>query len=382
MKFFSNIKNYAMAVAAGLGLIATTTSCDSWIYNDEEDCNYYVRFEYDYNLKWANAFPAEVKSVTLYILDENDNVVLTKSENTSVLADQSYRMQISPDEVEPGRYRLLAWAGDEEIGSYPKTDGAKKTDHHRRLERSVNADGEHHHHGEMDRLYHGSLPSTLNCEFAKHPANVVDGYCIFSDGYRDVFTIPMMKDTNTIRIHLQQMGGQPMPVEKFDFTIVDRNGHMDCENNLARCAEASRAGCPDDHDAVITYHPWSLKSGTTDLTLNGAVTSYGTAMAEFTTSRLMADNQKDAILSIQNEKGEEIVKIPVLQALLLAKSEYYQDAIGKAEAAGQAQPLSDQEFFDRQDTYNLTFFLDEHTRWTNMELYIESWKVVWQENEL
>ena len=140
MKFFSNIKNYAMAVAAGLGLTATTTSCDSWIYNDEEDCNYYVRFEYDYNLKWANAFPAEVKSVTLYILDENDNVVLTKSENTSVLADQGYRMQISPDEVVPGRYRLLAWAGDEEIGSYPKTEGAKKTDHHRRLARQVNAD--------------------------------------------------------------------------------------------------------------------------------------------------------------------------------------------------------------------------------------------------
>lgn len=370
-----------MAAAAGLGLAASLASCDSWIYNDEEDCNYYVRFEYDYNLKWANAFPAEVKSVTLYVLDENDNVVLTKSENTSVLADQGYRMQISPDEVQPGRYRLLAWAGDEEIGSYPKTQGSKKSDHHRRLERTVNADGEHHHHGEMDRLYHGSLPSTLNCELAKNPANVVDGYCIFSDGYRDQFTIPMMKDTNTIRIHLQQMGGKPMPVEDFDFSIIDHNGHMDCDNNLARCADRAN-GCPDDHDAVITYHPWSLKSGTTDLMLNGKPASYGTALAEFTTSRLMADNQKDAILSIKNHEGDEIVRIPVLQALLLAKSDYYQEAVGKADAASQAKPLSDQEFFDRQDTYNLTFFLDEHTRWTSAEIYIESWRIVWQNTDL
>lgn len=383
MLFFSKIKQYAIAAAAGLGLSASLASCDSWIYNYEEDCNYYVRFVYDYNLKWANAFPNEVKSVTLYVIDENDSVVFTKSENSDDLAKADYRMEISPDDVKPGRYRLLAWAGDEEIGSYPKTDGPKKAHHHRRLERTVNADGAHHHHGEMDRLYHGSLPSNLNCELAKKPTNVVDGYCIFSDGYRDEFTVPMMKNTNTIRIHLQQIGGEPMPVEKFEFSITDQNGHMDADNNLSRCPDASARSCADDHDAKITYHPWALKSGTTDLTLNGQPTSYGTALAEFTTSRLMESNQKTAILSIKNHEGEEIVKLPVLQALLLAKGEYYQDAIGKADvSSSQAKPLSDQEFFDRQDTYNLTFFLDEHSRWTSAEIFIESWKVIWQETEL
>lgn len=377
MIFFSKLKRYALAVAAGLGLSASFTSCDSMIYNYEEDCVYYVRFEYDYNLKWANAFPSEVKSVTLYIIDENDNVVLTQSENTGVLADRDYMMVIDDPRIVPGRYRLLAWAGDEEIGSYPASEGTKKADHRRRLNRDVNTDGEHHHRGHMDRLYHGSLPSTLNTPLAKNAANVKDGWCVFSEGYRDVFTIPMMKDTNTIRIHLQQMGGKPMPVEKFDFVITDRNGHMDSDNNLC-------------DDTRITYHPWALKSGTTDLTLQGIPVTYGTAMAEFTTSRLMKENaenledkEKVARLIIRNHEGEEIVNIPVLQALLLAKSEYYEDAISKGDVpAGQHTPLSDQEFFDRQDTYNLTFFLDEHTRWTSAEIYIESWRVVWQDVDL
>lgn len=362
-----------MAVAAGLGLTASLSSCDSWIYNDEEDCVYYVRFEYDYNLKWANAFPSEVKSVTLYILDENDNVVHTQSENTSVLADNGYRMVIDAPKVVPGKYRLLAWAGDEEVGSYPKTEGGVKADHYRRLQREVIDDGTHHHNGHMDRLYHGSLPSTLNCDLAQKPANVVDGYCIFSEGYRDVFTVPMMKDTNTIRIHLQQYGGQPFSadvMEDFDFIITDRNGHMDSDNLL--CDETP-----------VTYHPWAKKVGTTDLTLSGVPVTYGTALAEFTTSRLMTENLDNSILLIKNHKGEEIIKIPVLQALLLAKSEYYEDAISKADGlTGQHKPLSDQEFFDRQDTYNLTFFIDEYTRWIDAEIMIESWRIVWRNVEL
>ena len=380
MIFSSKLIRYALAVAATLGVTASLTSCDNWIYNDEEDCVYYVRFVYDYNLKWANAFPSEVKSVTLYVINENDSVVLEKSENSDVLARNGYLMEIGDDEIAPGKYRLLAWAGDEEVGSYPKSEGVLKTDHQRRLQRDVesmvdevsgNTSEAHHHRGHMDRLYHGSLPSTLNCDYAKYPENMTaDGFCIFSKDYGDVFTLPMMKDTNTIRIHLQQIGGEQMPVENFDFTITDQNGHLDCENSIC-----------DNTD--ITYHPWALKSGTTDLVLNGQQATYGTALAEFTTNRLSTDNLNTSILSIKNEKGEEIVRLPLLQALLLAKSEYYQEAVGKGDVpTGQYNGLSDQEFFDRQDTYNLTFFLDEHTRWGNAEIYIESWKIVWQNHDL
>lgn len=376
MTFFSKFKHYALAVAAGLGLTASFSSCDSWIYNDEEDCVYYVRFEYDYNLKWANAFPSEVKSVTLYILDENDNVVLTQSENTSVLAQNDYRMIIDDPKIVPGRYRLLAWAGDEEIGSFPKSEGKTKADHQRRLKRDINADGTHHHNGHMDRLYHGSLPSTLNTTLATEAANVKDGYCIFSEGYRDVFTVPMMKNTNYIRIVLQQQSGD-LTGDDFEYTIDDRNGHMDSDNNL----------CDDTN---IQYHPWGVFSGGADWMHENPddfVYQFNTAVAEFTTSRLMDDNKQSAILTITRKDAAEgdkpVVKLPLIQALLLAKGAYYSQGPGsRPDGNAQYRYLSDQEWLDRQDEYSLIFLLDQGGRWVSTQINILSWKVVLQNADL
>lgn len=47
--------------------------CDSVIYDGEGDCsvNYRVKFRYDMNLKFADAFASEVESVTLYLLDSD-----------------------------------------------------------------------------------------------------------------------------------------------------------------------------------------------------------------------------------------------------------------------------------------------------------------------
>ena len=50
--------------------------CDSVIYDGEGDCsvNYRVKFRYDMNLKFADAFASEVESVTLYLLDSDGRV--------------------------------------------------------------------------------------------------------------------------------------------------------------------------------------------------------------------------------------------------------------------------------------------------------------------
>ena len=41
--------------------------------------------------------------------------------------------------------------------------------------------------------------------------------------------------------------------------------------------------------------------------------------------------------------------------------------------------MDDQEYLDRQDEYNMVFFLDEGDRWMDAYIYINSWKVVLQE---
>lgn len=38
--------------------------------------------------------------------------------------------------------------------------------------------------------------------------------------------------------------------------------------------------------------------------------------------------------------------------------------------------MDDQEYLDRQDSYNLVFFLDEKANWLATTIYINSWRVV------
>ena len=58
-------------VAAAL---ATSSCQDGFIFEGEGDCGTYyrIRFRYDYNIKFADAFAAEVNSIALYVFDEND----------------------------------------------------------------------------------------------------------------------------------------------------------------------------------------------------------------------------------------------------------------------------------------------------------------------
>ncbi|MCC8071647.1 MAG: FimB/Mfa2 family fimbrial subunit, partial [Bacteroidales bacterium] len=76
------------------------SSCNGMIYDHEGDCSYKVRFKYDYNLKWADAFPAEVTGVTLYILDSNGSIVKQIHEQGDALKADGYEMTI--DALNPG----------------------------------------------------------------------------------------------------------------------------------------------------------------------------------------------------------------------------------------------------------------------------------------
>lgn len=62
---------------AALACAPMLYACDGLIYDDEGDCtvNYRVKFRYDYNMKFADAFAREVNTVTLYLLDAEGRVV-------------------------------------------------------------------------------------------------------------------------------------------------------------------------------------------------------------------------------------------------------------------------------------------------------------------
>lgn len=71
-------------------------ACDNVIYDTEGDCSvsYRVAFRYDRNMKWADAFAHEVKSVHLYAFDKGGTLVWQQSERGEALSADGYAMTL------------------------------------------------------------------------------------------------------------------------------------------------------------------------------------------------------------------------------------------------------------------------------------------------
>ncbi|MCS2337098.1 MULTISPECIES: FimB/Mfa2 family fimbrial subunit [unclassified Bacteroides] len=328
-------KTTTLPVLMLLSVLFVMTACDG-IYEDEGDCSvhYHVKFRYDMNMKFADAFAHEVNSVTLYVLDEQNNVVWQGSEQGEALAQEGYAMEV---DVAPGSYSLLAWCGLAGGNSFVVPVSSCKEDLICSLKREHKLDGTAYVKEDLNRLYHGYLEKqTFSSEEGTH-----------------TFVVPLVKNTNNIRVVLQHLSGEPVDKDKFTFSITDENGVMNWDNKLLS-------------DEPVTYYAWHTDSGTAgiDDVDSRTVSSFSAAIAELTTARLV--KEKAPRLKVTNDKGETVFSIPLIDYALLVKGEYN-------------RRMDDQEYLDRQDEYNMVFFLDEGDRWMDAYIYINSWKVVLQE---
>ncbi len=341
-------------------------SCDKVIYDDEGDCvvRYQVRFVYDYNMKHADAFAHEVKAVTLYVVDKDENIVWRKTESGPQLAEAGYVMEV---EALPGTYSLLAWCssenpatfrvGEEENGGAAGTPATESAAQNSRSLKAnffteTRADGSLHigREGEpLDRLYHAY---ETDVEF---PA---------VDEGTFTHTLHLTKDTNHFVISLQQLSGEPIAKEEVAFEIVDDNAHLDWDNEPI-------LGRP------VTYHPWYTASVDADLSMQAAQTvradnnKFAGVIAELTTSRLMFSNRDNTYLRVyRTDTGASIVSIRLIDALLLVRG--YENS----------HNLTEQQYLDYEDEYKLTFFLDENHKWLYGVIQIEAWRVVYYETDL
>ncbi len=319
-------------------------ACDGLIYDGEGDCsvNYLVKFRYDYNMKFADAFAHEVTSVTLYLLDADDRVVWQRTEQGETLAADGYAMTV---DVEPGEYDLLAWCGTTDKGSFliPETTVSKELTctlgrlHDTGNKAFVNED--------LDRLFHGWLP--------KQKFGETEGTY--------TYTVPLVKNTNNVRVVLQHLSGEAVDKDKFVFTITDTNGSMDWDNTLL----------PDE---PVTFYAWHTDSGEAGMDTQSEETqtvsraAFSAVIAELTVPRLVK-GQETRLTVTNRETGKVVFSIPLIDYALLVKGFYNRD-------------MGDQEYLDRQDVYDMMFFLDEGDRWLDAYIYINSWKVMLQNSEL
>ena len=336
-------------------LAGSLGSCDV-LEEEDEDCALYVRFKYDMNMLNADAFSTNVKSLTLYVFKDG-KFVFQKTEEGSLLEREGYRMRL--DEIpykQKHEYDYITWAGlaDNDAFTVPLLQpGDSKETLYCRLNREQSRAGRPVSEVNMNLqgLYHGMVEGSSFSRSASHVA-------------KDEVLISLTKNTNTVRVIMQHLSGEPINVDDFEYTITDaENGLMNYDNALLA-----------ENDSII-YHAWDTRSGTTGSVVDvTGVTSINVAIAELSVARLMAD--KEPYLTITSkETGEQVLTVPLVDYALMIKGNYVNEP-----QFGYEMP--DQEYLDREDEYTMIFFLDNGNRWVNTFIYINSWKVVLQEHEL
>lgn len=314
----------------GLGM---SQSCER-IFEYEGDCSvaWRVDFRYDMNMKYADAFGHEAEAVTVYAFDQDDVLVWQKTEQGDTLAAEDYAMTL---DLAPGVYDLVAWSTCDKAKDcfvFPSVEAGKTTKQELicEMKKTRDEDGNAVSDKYLGSLMHGCID---------------DLELIDMEGTHTV-QMPMVKNTNDVRIILQHLSGEPVDPEKFTFSITDTNGLLGHDNSLLPCEQ-------------ISYNPWRKEAVSTE-TPTRTMTQISALVAELTTNRLMLGNEPR--VNVFNDKGETVLSIPLIGYALMIKGHY--DAMG------------DQEFLDRQDEFNMTFFLDDDMHWVSSHIFINSWKVV------
>lgn len=328
-------------------LLAAWTLSASSCYTiwDNEDCGtvYQVHFKYDYNMAFADAFASQVHSVTLYAFDEEGKLVRQQKQQGEILSNEDFNMSL---DVAPGNYQLLAWAGTEgndKITIPELIEGISTIDELTcRINRtSYTLLGEQVDSvGLLNPFWHGMAKIAIG---GTEPVSRNTWY------YEDV-VVPLVKNSNTLRIILQQMNGEGLNKDDFIFSVTNDNGLMNYDNSL------------DKKDGKLTYLPYYKVSGSTDIEVrNGVDKKLNMVIAEMSMGRLMADSNP-ALTVRKAGTGKVVFSIPLVKYMDMCRTVAQYD-----------MPL--QEFLDREDTYVMTFFLDSNQSWINTQIIINDWIV-------
>ena len=322
---------------------ASLASCDS-IYDDLPECRteHRLSFEYDYNMKFADAFPAEVNSISVWAFDKQGKPVWKTRQSGDALREKGFFVDLP---LQPGVYDFVAWGGLKETPAFslPTESPSAMTD----LSLSLKLKG---------ATKAGDAPSLFSNEkfegvYHALLRDVEITYNPNADEVQDV-RLDLMKDTKYVKVLLQNLDGTEMRKEDLSVYITADNSELAYDNAVV-------VGIPE-----FRYEPWMVTEGVTQAPGDESadVTSVSSILSELSTSRLMAGS-KSVLNVVRNSDGHKIISIPFIDYLLLVKGNY--------------RPMSNQEYLDRQDEYSLTFFIDKNYNWySQIGIYINSWHVV------
>lgn len=309
-----------MGYGSCLLLLLVLFSCTS-IDETLPECQLYVRFRYDYNMEFSDAFASQVNRVDVFVFDKDGTFVMKKSEQGETLGGGSYRM---PLPLPAGEYRIAAWAGMSDDFEMPEPVAGKTT----LEELTVRMKREESlvHNKALNPLWYGGVQAVS-----------------FTGRQEQTETVSLIKDTNKFRFILQKSGpGEELDINDCLFEIRADNGYYDWNNDLL-------------DDDMISYRPYHLEK----------VEDVG-IVVEMNTMRLL-EHKKVYLTLTRKSDGKELMKIDLIPYLLLTKMEGHN--------------IPAQEYLDRQSEYAIVFFYNpELLNFLSTKIVINGW-TIWLKGE-
>lgn len=308
-----------MGYGSCLLLLLVLFSCTS-IDETLPECRLYVRFWYDYNMEFSDAFASQVNRVDVFVFDKDGTFVMKKSEQGETLGG-SYRM---PLPLPAGEYRIAAWAGMSDDFEMPEPVAGKTT----LEELTVRMKREESlvHNKALNPLWYGGVQAVS-----------------FTGRQEQTETVSLIKDTNKFRFILQKSGpGEELDINDCLFEIRADNGYYDWNNDLL-------------DDDMISYRPYYLEK----------VEDVG-IVVEMNTMRLL-EHKKVYLTLTRKSDGKELMRIDLIPYLLLTKMEGHN--------------IPAQEYLDRQSEYAIVFFYNpELLNFLSTKIVINGW-TIWLKGE-
>ena len=308
-----------MGYGSCLLLLLVLFSCTS-IDETLPECRLYVRFRYDYNMEFSDAFASQVNRVDVFVFDKDGTFVIKKSEQGETLGG-SYRM---PLPLPAGEYRIAAWAGMSDDFEMPEPVAGKTT----LEELTVRMKREESlvHNKALNPLWYGGVQAVS-----------------FTGRQEQTETVSLIKDTKKFRFILQKSGpGEELDINDCLFEIRADNGYYDWNNDLL-------------DDDMISYRPYYLEK----------VEDVG-IVVEMNTMRLL-EHKKVYLTLTRKSDGKELMRIDLIPYLLLTKMEGHN--------------IPAQEYLDRQSEYAIVFFYNpELLNFLSTKIVINGW-TIWLKGE-
>ena len=299
------------------------TAC-TWVKDDNDDCLYgfWLNLHYTYNILDVEAAPRYLKGAYVYVYGTDGQFVKRIDVQQAALTAEGFRVRV--DDLPEGDYQFVVWSGIAN-SQYALAGDMQPMDEFRLLLTAPGAVVTQ----QLGDVFYGYLHTVhYDSSYASHD-------------------VSMIKDTNQLACLLVSVDGEELTPDDYTMTLTATNGVLNGYNAIVA-------------DEATVYEPFVAEESIIDDPDYG--TLYG-AKFGISTLRLLSDG--DSRITLMRKSTQE----PVLSIMLPE----YIGMIGSL-YTNLGQPLTLQEYLDRQDFYTIVFYIAAETNQL-IQLKVNNWRL-------